>query len=74
MGIDLSEFRQSARVPKCGVRSAIETLEEGETLKAALGEPDITTSSIHRWLKKRGVSMSVSIVDRHRKQNCACFR
>ena len=74
MTIDLSEFRKPARAVKCGVKTAIETLDEGETLIAALGEADITTASIHQWLRKRGQKIAATTVARHRKQECACYR
>jgi len=74
MTIDLSEFRQPAKPAKCGVKTAIETLNEAETLIAALQAPDITTSSIHQWLRKRGETMAATTVARHRKQDCACYR
>jgi hypothetical protein len=74
MTIDLSEFRKPARAVKCAVKTAIETLDEGETLIAALGEADITTASIHQWLRKRGQKIAASTVARHRKQECACYR
>jgi len=74
MTIDLSEFRKPARAVKCGIKTAIETLDEAETLLAALQAPDITTSSIHQWLRRRGETMAATTVARHRKQDCACYR
>ena len=74
MTIDLSEFRKPAKAVKCAIKTAIETLNEADTLIAALDTPDITTASIHQWLRKRGESMASTTVARHRKQDCACFR
>jgi molybdopterin-guanine dinucleotide biosynthesis protein A len=74
MTIDLSEFRQPVRAVKCAIKTAIETLDEADTLLAALDAPDITTASIHLWLRKRGEKMAATTVARHRKQDCACYR
>jgi TusA-related sulfurtransferase len=74
MTVDLSEFRKPANAVKCAMKNAIETLDEGETLIAALEAPDITTSSIHLWLRKRGQTMAVSTIARHRKKECGCAR
>jgi len=74
MTIDLSEFRKPTKVVKCAIKTAIETLNEADTLIAALDTPDITTSSIHQWLRRRGESMASTTVARHRKQDCACYR
>jgi hypothetical protein len=74
MTIDLSEFRKPARAVKCGVKSAINGLDDADTLIAALGEADITTASIHLWLRKRGEKIAASTIARHRKQECACYR
>ena len=74
MAVDLSEFRQPVRAVKCAIKNAIETLDEADTLLAALQAPDITTSSIHQWLRRRGETMAATTVARHRKQDCACYR
>ena len=74
MTVDLSEFRKPVRVVKCAIKKAIETLDESATLVAALEAQDITTSSIHQWLRKRGENMASTTVARHRKQECACYR
>ena len=74
MAIDLSEFRKPARPATCGVTKAIEALPDGETLRVALGTKDITTASIHQWLKTRGVEISAATVQRHRHQNCRCVQ
>lgn len=74
MTVDLSEFRQPVRVVKCAIKNAIETLDESATLVAALEAQDITTASIHQWLRKRGETMAATTVARHRKQDCACYR
>jgi len=74
MTIDLSEFREPVREGSCAMQKVIDSLPEGETLRAAFADPEITNASIRRWLIKRNVQIGITTVSRHRKSECACAK
>jgi hypothetical protein len=74
MTIDLSEFREPVREGNCAMQKVIDSLPEGETLRAAFAEAEITNASIRRWLVKRNVQIGITTISRHRKLECACAK
>jgi hypothetical protein len=70
--IDLSEFRRKP-VSGCGFSRLDIKAEHVATLKAAMQAEDISGSSIHEWLKKRGYQISEESVRKHRKGTCSCL-
>lgn len=71
----LAECVQESRTFKvvCGVGKALVRLNgEAEALEAALSNPDVTSTAIARVLKRRGIDVSDSAVQRHRRQVCHC--
>jgi len=69
--VDLSEFRRKPTAG-CGFARLVIQPEHLETLKAAMQADDISGSSIHEWLKKRGYAIAEGSVRKHRKGTCAC--
>jgi len=76
MPIDLSEFKNLVQVKPCIVGRWTATLsdEEREKLDAALAEPDISTSNVHRWAQARGAEFRLNAVFTHRRKACSCNR
>jgi hypothetical protein len=60
--------------PRCTLYEPRLVPEDLEQLRAALKAPEVTTSSIFRWLDKKGVDVSIDTVKRHRRGECLCRR
>jgi hypothetical protein len=69
-------FAENRRTPGsgCGITNLLERLkpEDQTDLVQALENPGITTSAIHRALRKNGHGLSVHTVGRHRRKECSC--
>lgn len=74
MSVDLSEFGELKKYEKCKVAYVIESLspEDKEKVEAALSEPSIQTTAIHRFITSRGKRVVYSTVARHRDGECCC--
>jgi hypothetical protein len=62
------------RGPVCALNSPRINAADLAALRAALETPTISTSSIWRWLEKRGFSVCLQTVQRHRRGECNCRR
>jgi len=60
--------------PVCTLNSPRLAAEDLAALRAALDTPSISTASIWRWIEKRGISVCVETVKRHRRGECNCRR
>lgn len=58
----------------CLLERLIKSLEPDDKvdLDRALDNLDITTSAIHRALRKNGHQVSIHTVGRHRRKECCC--
>jgi hypothetical protein len=76
MTVDLSEFRKTRPVKKCGVGKFLDGLSPGEAekLEAALAEPTIPTASILEWCTERGAPYQYNTLSIHRRGICPCVR
>lgn len=73
--IDLSEFLTSRRKKSiCIVGEVLATLtdEDQEKFEAACKHPDVSASSLQRWLAARGQTVTNSTMQRHRRHECPC--
>lgn len=62
------------RGPVCSLHQPRLGAEDLAVLRAALETPTISTSSIWRWIEKRGISVCLETVKRHRRGECNCRR
>lgn len=60
--------------PRCGMFAPPLPAEDLEQLQAALKAPEVATSSIWRWLEKKGAGIGIETVKRHRRGECYCRR
>ena len=60
--------------PRCALYAPKLNEADLASLRAALGAPEVTGSSIFRWLEQRGVSICVETIKRHRRRECYCRR
>lgn len=62
------------RGPRCAMFAPPLSPEDLEQLRAALKAPEVATSSIWRWLEKKGAVVGIETVKRHRRGECYCRR
>jgi hypothetical protein len=60
--------------PRCALYAPKLSEADLASVRAALGAPEVTGSSIFRWLEQRGVSICVETIKRHRRRECYCRR
>lgn len=69
--VDLSEFRRTTK-PGCGFGRLTIDDSHADTLKAAMTADDISSASIHEWMKKREYVVSLESIRKHRRGVCSC--
>lgn len=62
------------RGPRCALYAPKLNDADIASLRAALAAPEVTGSSIFRWLEQRGVPVCVETIKRHRRRECYCRR
>ena len=60
--------------PRCTLYAPRLEPEDLEKLREALNAPEVATSSIWRWLEKKGANVGIETVKRHRRGECYCRR
>ena len=70
----ISNYVRSHGVRVCGVRRALEALSDvdAEDLSQALKDRSVTNRSISLALGDRHIEITVDILKRHRRGECAC--
>lgn len=70
----LSGMTPPARVRKCRVAETAATLskEDAEILQLAIDNPEWSVYALVDALAERGVPLSRTVIERHRKGKCAC--
>lgn len=60
--------------PLCSVARLLSTLSEDDaaTLRGALSDPRVKTSTIQRALRRNGDTLAEQTIGRHRRGGCAC--
>lgn len=62
------------RGPRCALYAPKLNDADLANLRVALAAPEVTSSSIFRWLEQRGVPVCVETIKRHRRRECYCRR
>ena len=60
--------------PRCTLYEPRLAPDDLEQLRVALKSPEVSTSSIYRWLDKKGTDIGLDAVKRHRRRECLCRR
>lgn len=70
----ISHYHRSHGPRVCGVQLALDKLVgvDNEDLKAALIDRSITNRSISLALADRDITVSIEMLKRHRRGDCAC--
>ena len=70
----ISNYHRSHGPRVCGVQLALDKLVgvDNEDLKAALIDRSITNRSISLALADRDITVSIEMLKRHRRGDCAC--
>ena len=60
--------------PRCSLYEPRLAPEDVGPLRDALNAPEVSASSIWRWLAKKGADVGIDTVKRHRRGECYCRR
>jgi hypothetical protein len=60
--------------PRCALYEPRLLPEDAASLRDALNAQEVSTSSIWRWLEKKGADVGIDTVKRHRRGECYCRR
>lgn len=72
----LEDLNPPAKVWPCKVRAVLESLDKADQaiLSAAVMNPDWKYQTLESALAVKGISLGASLIKRHRRKECSCWK